>query len=63
MLANEENTKLDKQLRDMKKYLDTEKEMRAKLKNMEQMMQPIIDSEEEPEKHDDGTDEFKSMQT
>ena len=36
--ANEENTKLDKQLREMKKYLDTEKQNRAKLKNMEQMM-------------------------
>ena len=29
MRANEESTKLDKQLRDMKKYLDTEKEKRA----------------------------------
>ena len=61
--ANEENTKLDKQLREMKKYLDTEKQNRAKLKNMEQMMQPIIDSEEEPEKHDNGTDVFEPMQT
>ena len=62
MRANEESTKLDKQLRDMKKYLDTEKEKRAQLKNMEQMMQPTTDSEEEPEKHDDGTDVFKPMQ-
>ena len=58
MRANEENTKLDKQLRDMKKYMDTEKEKRAKLKDKEQLMQPIVDSEEEPERHDDGTDVF-----
>ena len=63
MKPKEESTKLDNNLKSMKKFLDAEKEERLKRKDKEYLLRPIVDSEDESEHHDDGTEVFVPLQT